>query len=211
MRIGYARVSTHEQNLDLQLDALKNAGCEKTLKDVAGGARSDRDGLNDVLKQLRKGDTLVVWKLDRLGRSLKHLIGGEQAGDVFLIGLQLVPGPVQGGGLIGGVLQFKHGQWQAVDEHHHIGTAVAAFLDDGKLVHRQPIVILRPLKIHQPHRAPHHAAVLMILHGHAIGEQAMEVPVAGGWCTPYLVHHLPQGVFPGIFRHLGVDSFQGCP
>ncbi len=62
MRIGYARVSTHEQNLDLQLDALKNASCEKTLKDVASGAKTDRDGLNDVLKQLRKGDTLVVWK-----------------------------------------------------------------------------------------------------------------------------------------------------
>lgn len=74
MKIGYARVSTTEQNLDLQLDALKNAGCEKTLEDVASGAKTDRDGLTDVLKQLRKGDTLVVWKLDRLGRSLRHLI-----------------------------------------------------------------------------------------------------------------------------------------
>ena len=74
MRIGYARISTDEQNLDLQLDALKNAGCEKTLKDIASGAKTDRDGLADVLKQLRKGDTLIVWRLDRLGRSLKHLI-----------------------------------------------------------------------------------------------------------------------------------------
>ena len=74
MRIGYARVSTDEQNLDLQLDALKNAGCERTLKDVASGAKTDRDGLTDLLKQLRKGDTLIVWRLDRLGRSLRHLI-----------------------------------------------------------------------------------------------------------------------------------------
>lgn len=50
MRIGYARVSTNEQNLDLQLDALKNTGCEKTLKGVVGGTKTDRDGLNDVLK-----------------------------------------------------------------------------------------------------------------------------------------------------------------
>lgn len=74
MQIGYARVSTSEQNLDLQVDALTHAGCETILRDVASGAKTDRDGLKEALKQLRKGDTLVVWKLDRLGRSLKHLI-----------------------------------------------------------------------------------------------------------------------------------------
>ena len=70
MRIGYARVSTDDQSLDLQLDALKNAGCEKTLKDVASGTKTDRDGLADVLKQLRKGDTLIVWRLDRIRQML---------------------------------------------------------------------------------------------------------------------------------------------
>ncbi len=74
MQIGYARISTSEQNLDLQIDALTNAGCDKILQDVASGAKKDRDGLEEALMQLRKGDTLVVWKLDRLGRSLKHLI-----------------------------------------------------------------------------------------------------------------------------------------
>jgi len=74
MLIGYARVSTSEQNLDLQLDALKKAGCEKIYEDVASGSKTERKGLNNILSYVRTGDTLVVWKLDRLGRSLRHLI-----------------------------------------------------------------------------------------------------------------------------------------
>ena len=74
MLIGYARVSTHEQNLDLQLDALTKAGCEKIYKDIGSGAKSDRPGLLEAIEFLRESDTLVVWRLDRLGRSLKHLI-----------------------------------------------------------------------------------------------------------------------------------------
>ena len=75
MLVGYARVSTEDQNLDLQRDALAEAGCERTFTDVASGAKDDRAGLAEALGFLRPGDTLVVWKLDRLGRSLKHLIG----------------------------------------------------------------------------------------------------------------------------------------
>ena len=74
MLIGYVRVSTSDQNLDLQLDALKQVGCDKIYRDVASGAKDDRVGLSEVLNYLRKGDTLVVWRLDRLGRSLRHLI-----------------------------------------------------------------------------------------------------------------------------------------
>ena len=74
MNIGYARVSTQDQNLDLQNDALKAAGCEKIYTDKMSGAKTDRPGLDEILGFIRKGDTLVVWKLDRLGRSLKHLI-----------------------------------------------------------------------------------------------------------------------------------------
>jgi len=75
MLVGYARVSTQDQNLDLQLDALKAAGCEKIFTDEGiSGSKSDRPGLNQALDFCRKGDTLVVWKLDRLGRSLVHLI-----------------------------------------------------------------------------------------------------------------------------------------
>ena len=74
MLIGYARVSTGEQNLDLQRDALRNAGCEHVYTDEMSGAKAERPGLTNALSFLRPGDTLVVWRLDRLGRSLKHLI-----------------------------------------------------------------------------------------------------------------------------------------
>lgn len=74
MKFGYARVSTKEQNLDLQMDALKKAGCEDIFHEVVSGAKTERPELNRLLSTLRKGDVLVIWKLDRLGRSLKHLI-----------------------------------------------------------------------------------------------------------------------------------------
>lgn len=74
MLVGYARVSTAEQSLHLQQDALTAAGCERLFTDVASGARTERSGLDEALAFLRPGDTLVVWKLDRLGRSLRHLI-----------------------------------------------------------------------------------------------------------------------------------------
>jgi DNA invertase Pin-like site-specific DNA recombinase len=74
MLVGYARVSTQDQNLELQNDALTNAGCDRIFTEVISGARSERTGLQEALNLLRSGDTLVVWRLDRLGRSLKHLI-----------------------------------------------------------------------------------------------------------------------------------------
>ena len=74
MLIGYARVSTGEQKLDLQLDALKEAGCEKVFTDQVSGAKTERPGLSDALAYARAGDTLVVWRLDRFGRSLRDLV-----------------------------------------------------------------------------------------------------------------------------------------
>ena len=74
MKIGYARVSTQDQNLNLQLDALKNAGCEKIYEEKISGVSKNREELSKALEYIREGDTLVVWKLDRLGRSLKQLI-----------------------------------------------------------------------------------------------------------------------------------------
>jgi DNA invertase Pin-like site-specific DNA recombinase len=74
MLIGYARVSTHEQTINLQRDALDKAGCTKIFTDTASGAKTEREGLEQALTYVRKGDTFVVWRLDRLGRSLPHLI-----------------------------------------------------------------------------------------------------------------------------------------
>src|SRR3954466_1924542 len=80
MRIGYARVSTHDQNLDLQRDALQRAGCERIIEDTASGSKATRSGLPQALDILRPGDVLVVWRLDPLGRTLKRLI--ELMGDL---------------------------------------------------------------------------------------------------------------------------------
>lgn len=74
LRIGYARVSMKEQSFNLQVDALRVAGCEKIYMETASGARTERPELNELLRNIRSGDVLVIWKLDRLGRSLRHLV-----------------------------------------------------------------------------------------------------------------------------------------
>ena len=86
MLIGYARVSTHDQNLDLQLEALTKAGCQKIFDDKSSGSRSERPGLAKAMEMLRDGDSLVVWKLDRLGRSVKHLV--DLVGELHQQGVQ---------------------------------------------------------------------------------------------------------------------------
>lgn len=74
MLVGYVRVSTADQHLSMQEDALRQVGCEMIYRDIASGAKTDRPGLEEAMRHLRSGDTLVVWKLDRLGRSIQHLI-----------------------------------------------------------------------------------------------------------------------------------------
>ena len=86
MMIGYARVSTQDQNLDLQTEALTRAGCEKIYEDKISGVRAERPGLTRTLEMLREGDTLVVWKLDRLGRSVKQLV--DMVGELHKQGVQ---------------------------------------------------------------------------------------------------------------------------
>jgi DNA invertase Pin-like site-specific DNA recombinase len=74
MLIGYARISTQDQNLNLQQDALEKSGCDRVFTDTISGSKSERMGLREAIDFMREGDSLVVWRLDRLGRSLKHLI-----------------------------------------------------------------------------------------------------------------------------------------
>jgi DNA invertase Pin-like site-specific DNA recombinase len=94
MKIGYARVSTRDQNLNLQLDALMLAGCEKIYKETISGAKEDRPELNKLMDNLRKGDVIVIWKLDRLGRSLRHLVEiGNQSLEQG-VGLQSLNDPI---------------------------------------------------------------------------------------------------------------------
>jgi len=86
MLIGYARVSTQDQNLELQCEALAKAGCKKVFEDKVSGTRADRPGLAKTIEMLREGDTLVVWKLDRLGRSVKQLV--DLVGELHKQGVQ---------------------------------------------------------------------------------------------------------------------------
>ncbi len=86
MLIGYARVSTQDQNLDLQSEALTKAGCERIFNDKISGSRTERPELTKALEMLREGDTLVVWKLDRLGRSVKNLV--DLVGELHQQGIQ---------------------------------------------------------------------------------------------------------------------------
>ena len=130
MRIGYARVSTLDQNLDLQEDALKAAGCEKIYTDKSGGTRAERSGLGRALADLRAGDRLVVWKLDRLGRSLRHLIETVTALRDRGVGFQSVQEAIDtttpGGKLVfhvfGALAEFER---NLIRERTHAGLAAA--------------------------------------------------------------------------------------
>ena len=90
MLIGYARVSTRDQKAHLQLDALRDAGCEKIFEEAASGARRDRPELNAALDFMRSGDTLVVWKLDRLARSTRQLLETVEMFERRKIGLKTI-------------------------------------------------------------------------------------------------------------------------
>lgn len=94
MKFGYARVSTGDQNIDLQIDQLQEAGCEKIFQEIVSGAKTERQELTRLLEQARAGDVIVIWKLDRLGRSLKHLVESVAELTERGVGLKSLSDPV---------------------------------------------------------------------------------------------------------------------
>jgi DNA invertase Pin-like site-specific DNA recombinase len=141
--IGYARVSTQDQNLSLQLDALKAAGCKHIFEDRASGAKADRPGLVAAVAYVRAEDILDVWKLDRLGRSLTHLIDTVTALDARGVGLRSLTEAMDtttpGGRLIfhlfGALAQFER---DLIRERTRAGIEAAA--KRGRKGGRDPVV-----------------------------------------------------------------------
>lgn len=141
--IGYARVSTLDQDLSLQLDALGAAGCVKVFEDCASGARADRVGLQSALGYVREGDVLIVWKLDRLGRSLPHLIETVTALATRGVGFRSITEAIDtttpGGRLVfhlfGALGQFER---DLIQERTRAGLAAAAAR--GRKGGRKPVV-----------------------------------------------------------------------
>ncbi len=148
VRIGYARVSTAEQELALQLDALRAAGCDRIFEDRASGAKADRPGLAQALAFLREGDVLVIWKLDRLARSLPHLIETVNQLEIAGAGLQSLTEAVDtttpGGRLVfhlfGALAQFER---DLIRERTRAGLSAAA--SRGRHGGRKPVVTAEKL------------------------------------------------------------------
>jgi DNA invertase Pin-like site-specific DNA recombinase len=143
VRIGYARVSTLEQDLALQLDALRAAGCTRIFEDRASGAKTDRPGLAQAIAFVRAGDVLVTWKLDRLARSLPHLIETVNQLETSGAGLQSLTEAIDtttpGGRLIfhvfGALAQFER---DLIRERTRAGLSAAA--SRGRRGGRKPVV-----------------------------------------------------------------------
>ena len=130
MQIGYARVSTQDQNSELQIDALAKAGCEEIFHEKISGKIKDRPELEQCLRMLRKGDSLIVWRLDRLGRSLKNLVEIITALEEKGVGFQSITENIDttsaGGKLVfhifGALAEFEH---TLIKERTHAGLAAA--------------------------------------------------------------------------------------
>ena len=154
--IGYARVSTAEQDTALQTDALRKAGCERVFEDTASGAKADRPGLAAALAYLRDGDVLAVWRLDRLGRSMPHLIetiGALEARGVGFRSLtESIDTTTPGGRLIfhvfGALGQFER---YLIRERTKAGLTAAAAR--GRKGGRKPVVTADKLQRAQEHIA----------------------------------------------------------
>lgn len=168
--IGYARVSTLDQDPALQLDALAAAGCAKVYEDRASGVRTDRAGLQAALDYVRDGDVLVTWKLDRLGRSLPHLIETVAALDKRGVGFRSLTEAIDtttpGGRLVfhlfGALGQFER---DLIQERTRAGLAAAALR--GRTGGRKPVVTEDKLK----------RAQALVAKGLTVREAALRVKV----------------------------------
>src|SRR5438270_98601 len=146
MKIGYVRVSKQEQNEELQIDALKEAGCDKWFVDKMTGSKAERKGLTEALAYLRPGDTFVVWKLDRAGRSLTHLIellkGLKARGIEFISLTEQIDTTTPGGKLIfhlmGALAEFER---DLIRERTNAGLAAAR--SRGRTGGRPPVKAFR--------------------------------------------------------------------
>ena len=168
--VGYARISTADQSLAPQIDALKAAGCGEIFEDCVSGAKTDRPGLNQTLDHLRSGDTLIVWKLDRLGRSMGHLIDTvrdlDQRGIGFRSLTEGVDTTTSGGTLVfhlfGALAQFER---DLIRERTRAGLSAAAAR--GRKGGRKAVVTAEKLK----------RAKMMIERGLTVREAAARIKV----------------------------------
>lgn len=143
MLIGYARVSTDDQHLDLQRDALKQVGCERIYEDTVSGAQAEREGLASLINSLRPGDTVVIWRLDRLGRSLKNLLQLVERFDGLRVGLRSLQESIDttssGGRLVfhlfGALAEFER---NLVRERTQAGLSAARRLGGGDVREGDP-------------------------------------------------------------------------
>jgi DNA invertase Pin-like site-specific DNA recombinase len=172
MKIGYVRVSKHEQHEALQLDALKEAGCEKWFIDKVTGTKAERKGLNEALAYARPGDTFIVWKLDRAGRSLKHLIELLNYLDQHQIGFRSLTEQIDtttpGGKLIfhlmGALAEFER---DLIRERTNAGLAAARARGrvggrPRKLKTSGKVLLARQMFVDQSHSIPEICAALGI-------------------------------------------------
>lgn len=147
--VGYARVSTADQDPALQLDALAAAGCTKVFEDRASGARADRPGLRAALDYAREGDVIVTWKLDRLGRSLPHLIetvaGLERRGIGFRSLTEAIDTTTPGGRLVFHLFAAL-GQFERDLIHERTRAGLAAAAARGRTGGRRPVVTEEKLR-----------------------------------------------------------------
>jgi DNA invertase Pin-like site-specific DNA recombinase len=195
MKIGYARVSTRDQVLNLQTDALKKAGCDKIYMETASGARTDRPILNEMLREVRAGDVIVIWKLDRLGRSLSHLVELVSSLNQKEVGLVSLNDPVdtttpQGRLIFNVFASLAEFERDIIRERTHAGLAAARAR--GRLGGR-------PKGLSPSAETTAYAAVTLYKEGSlSVTEICRKLSISRSTLYQYLRF---AGVQPGVFRN----------